>query len=446
MFDCLYDKSTPSDQLLLVSAQSKVTLKEKLKLVQESLLQNGSIMKLSELENSSSNSTSHFKIKENGTESSYLNRIAIYGKDINEMLHRIQEGLLISSSPICNQEKKVCFLFTGQGCAYENMGKILYESCHEYKFHVDYCYSIVLKKFGISLTNSPKDISRMSGYLQNLYSNLPTFIVQYSLFKTWEAWGVKPDYILSHSLGEFAGSVAAGFMSCEDGLSLIVTLGKSARFLKQNASMVVMKADELTAINLINKFSEDERIARGSKGGVEFVAINSHTQVVLAGPTEVIRKFVEWCSRNGITIRMFPSLLAFHTSMLEPIHHQQVKIAGAFKYMKPEPSKYISGMRGEVVENMDGVFWADHEEKTVQFMKGCETAFKKNCNVFLEIGPRPLLSSLVASNKEYFGVDGEMLCLPSLKQNEDDCSVMLNSLGNLFVNGVSVDLSRFHHV
>ncbi|CAL8125824.1 unnamed protein product [Orchesella dallaii] len=333
---------------------------------------------------------------------------------------------------------KICFLFTGQGSQYHGMAKNLYENCPVFSTNFDRCEKLLKEIYNISIADTFWSAEPSTTVNRTLFSQTGIFVVEYCLLKLWESWGIKPDYVLGHSLGEFAAAVGAGIITLEDAITLVA---ERSRLIDQlpRGSMLVIKADKSNVENHLNNF------LRGQEGKwLDYAALNSNEQTVVAGDTKVVEEFTDYIKGKGVKASMLQSTHAFHSRHMEPMLAEYKRIAQNIKYCKPTTGcRYVSGMLGKILgedETLDADYWVKHTREKVQFLEASQAVYNDGgCRVFLEIGPHPVLLALTMFNN-----DGkQMLCVPSLRRGETEWRTLLDCIGKLFVNGVEIKWKSF---
>jgi acyl transferase domain-containing protein len=366
-------------------------------------------------------------------------RIAVSGRSKDELVSKLTSA----QSRVSKHDQptsKLCFMFTGQGAQYPGMGDGLYEKFSVYRQHFDHCKTFLQHRYGLNVSHLPqKDISDCSTFLQNAYSLLPTLCLQYSLFKLWEFWGVKPDLVLTHSLGEYAAAVQSGIMSIEGSLVLLAEECRIFQLLSRDARMLVVWNSDNMDVMRITK--EDCNL--------ELAVINTRSQVVYAGKAKAIEDFKTLCDEQNIRSRIMPSRNAYHTLMMTPVYQHVLNVAKTLQISEDEPEiPYVSGVAGRKLKagEMDAKYWCDYLVNPVQFLAASQEVLAEGYDMFVEIGPRPVLSTFVRENNVDLGSEGrqEINCFPSLIPNSEDWIVISDSLCQLYTAGYSVDWQRFY--
>ncbi|CAL8084784.1 unnamed protein product [Orchesella dallaii] len=358
-------------------------------------------------------------------------RAIIIGNSMEDAIKVIEEGKFLRGEESAESVGKVCFLFTGQGSQYPGMAKELHDTSPVFKMHFDYCAKILLKTYNIDIFQVLWSANKAAELKRTIYSQTSIFCVEYALLKLWESWGVKADYALGHSLGEFAAAVCANILTVDDALKLVA---ERSRLIDQlpGGKMLVIKADKQKVDSLMKKFAEND-----PNKVLDYAAVNSYDQTVVAGDSDVILKFADYCKNASLKCILLEATHAFHSKHMDPILNEYRGVANTVKLGLPNPDcGYISGMRGSLIEpnELNAEYWVQHTREKVSFLDASKKAVELGCKTFIEVGPQPVLSALTMMNN-----DIPLLCLPSLKRNKNDWKTLLKSLGKLYVKGAEID-------
>jgi acyl transferase domain-containing protein len=369
-------------------------------------------------------------------------RIAVSGRSKDELVSKLTSAQSRVSKH--NQPtSKLCFMFTGQGAQYPGMGDGLYEKFSVYRQHFDHCKTFLQHRYGLNLSQLPqKNISDCSTFLQDAYSLLPTLCLQYSLFKLWEFWGIKPDLILTHSLGEYAAAVQSGMMSIETTLVLVTEGCRRFQLLLRDTRMLVVWSKDKKNVMGINNEKDYN---------LELAVINTRSQLVYAGKAKDIEKFKALCEDQNLQCRTIPSSNPYHTPMMAPVYNHCINFSTKLQIPEDEHEPkipYVSGVAGRKLKagEITAKYWCDYLVNPVQFLAASQEVLAEGYDMFVEIGPRPVLSTFVRENNVDLGSEGrqEISCFPSLKPNSEDWIVISDSLCQLYTAGYSVDWQKFY--
>lgn len=328
---------------------------------------------------------------------------------------------------------KIAFLFTGQGSQYQNMGLQLYQSEPFFQKTIDKCCELLLANSGLDLHSVlfPQDNENSNELLsQTLYTQPALFIIEYALCQLWLSWGIKPDFLMGHSVGEYVAACIAGVFNLEDGLKLIATRARLMQQLPQG-KMVAVAASASQLENLLLPYHQQISIA----------AINATNNTVISGEPAAIEQIIAVLASQNIQATPLSVSHAFHSPMMESMLGEFEKIAATINL---HPPKYpiISNVTGSLINSEIATpeYWCRHICQPVQFLAGVETLMQQNCSIFLEVGAKPTLLQIASST---ISQTDKYLWLPSLQPKQQDWQVMLSSIAAMYGRGVKIDWQKF---
>ena len=415
----------PSHYLLTLSAKSKQSLQE-LAISYADLLHNKT-----SLENicfSTHISRAHLKY-----------RLAFVASTSEEICQQLscwhQENTVDCWEGTSSQvSSKVAMLFTGQGSQYVDMGRELYETQPTFKKTVDYCAEILTPYLDKPLLEVlyPSEPNKTAIALLNktAYTQPALFVLEYALYQLWQSWGITPSIVMGHSVGEIVAACVAGVFSLEDGLMLIAKRGQLMAQLPAGGSMVSVMA----SVEQVSK-------AIGDRERVAIAAINGLESTVISGEDALLQEVVVRLEAQGIKTKSLQVSHAFHSPLMIPMLTEFEQVARQIAYGLPQ-LKLISNITGQVAtkEIATPEYWCEHILAPVNFADGMKTLQQQDCNIFLECGSQPFLLGM---GRQCLPEENNHSWLPSLRQGQRDWQQMLDSLGQLYVRGISVDWAGF---
>ncbi|HZF12185.1 MAG TPA: amino acid adenylation domain-containing protein, partial [Thermoanaerobaculia bacterium] len=324
----------------------------------------------------------------------------------------------------------VVFLFPGQGSQRPGMGAGLYRTEPAFRSVVDHGSEILLPELGFDLRDlllAPAERLAATEVTQPAL-----FVVEYALARLWMEWGVRPQALLGHSIGEYVAACLAGVFSFEEALGLVAARGRLVGSLPPGAMLAV----SLPA-------AEAARLA--AEHGLAVAAVNAPESSVLSGPPEAVEALAGLLAAQGIEHRRLRTSHAFHSAALSPIL-DRFRAEVERRDLHSPSLPWISNLTGTWIrpeEATDPEYWTRHLRETVRFADGVEELLKVPGRIYLEVGPGRSLSSLV---RQRLGrQEGAVLAsLPKTAEPEEDVRQLAEALGRLWLSGVEVDWPAVH--
>jgi phthiocerol/phenolphthiocerol synthesis type-I polyketide synthase E len=340
-------------------------------------------------------------------------------------------------SRVSGQENPpIAFMFPGQGAQHVNMGLELYEREPVFREQVNTGCEILRPHLGFDLRTvlyptAGKAEKAQEQIAQTAVAQPALFTVEYALAQLWMSWGVRPEAMIGHSVGEYVAACLAGVFSVEDALNLVAA---RARMMQQlpGGRMLAVRLPENDVVSLLNE-------------QISLAAVNAPSLCVVSGPVDAIEILERDLSRRGVACMALQTSHAFHSAMVEPILKPFVELVSRVKLDAPR-IPYISNITGGwvgPVQATDPNYWAKHLRQTVRFADGTAELFKEPARVLLEAGPGQTLSNLAKQHPARNVHSISVSSLRHAKESRPDWEILLNALGQLWLSGVMVDWKVF---
>jgi phthiocerol/phenolphthiocerol synthesis type-I polyketide synthase E len=325
----------------------------------------------------------------------------------------------------------IMYLFSDQGSQYPQMAANLYSVETLFREQIDRCATILRPFLGLDFRQFLfEPDAQMASILDETWLTQPIlFSLEYALAKLWMSWGVHPQAMIGHSLGEYVAACLAEVFSLEDALAIVAARGRLMQQLPGGTMLSV---------------SLSEREVRPFLGQNLALAVNNGPSLcVISGPTEAIDALEHQFSAQGVdTHRLFTSH-ALHSAMMDPMLEPFVAQLKQISFQPPK-IPYISNLTGTWItaeEATDPCYWARHLRQTVRFSEGIQELLKTPHAVLLEVGPGKALSTLVQLHLDQEDPLRVFTSLRHLQEHHSDLAFLLNTLGNLWLVGVDIDWS-----
>ena len=343
---------------------------------------------------------------------------------------------------------RLAMLFSGQGAQMAGMGQELYASEPLFRSAIDRCAQLLEGQSERPLLEMLQDAEAID---QTACTQPALFALEYALATLWMAWGIQPDLLLGHSVGELAAACVAGVFSLEDGLKLVAARGRLMGELPQAGMMVALPVSEArarTAIDALYTVGQScIPLFNGDAARTELAiaAVNGPQSVVISGRQAAVQAVVQKLAAEGVKAQPLKVSHAFHSPLMDDMLDAFAAVARAVAY-HPPTLPLVSNLTGRLAgdEIATAEYWVRHAREAVRFADGVATLHAQGIEIFLEIGPRPVLLGMAGHCLEALsGRTGTFSLLPSLRPGEPESSQMLSSLGQLYARGSAIDWETF---
>jgi acyl transferase domain-containing protein/acyl carrier protein len=349
--------------------------------------------------------------------------LAADSEELTKELALLGSGMtaVIAAQP----DRQTAFLFTGQGAQRLGMGRELHATfpafaeafdaaVAELDKHLDRPLRAVIWGDNAELLN------------QTRYTQPGLFAVEVALFRLLESWGIRPDFLAGHSIGELSAAHVAGVLTLADAAALVAARGQLMQALPSGGAMFAIQASEAEVLPVLTD-------------GVDIAAVNAPGSVVISGnEPAVLAVAAHFADRKSKQLAVSH---AFHSPLMEPMLADFRKVAQEIAYGTAR-IPVVSNVTGRLAEPGDldsAEYWVRHVREAVRFCDGIQTLERAGVATFLELGPDAALTPMGADC-----VAGEGIAFtPVLRRGRDEERELLTAIGTAYSRGVSVDWQAF---
>jgi myxalamid-type polyketide synthase MxaE and MxaD len=367
-------------------------------------------------------------------------RLAAVAKDAPELHARLTSWLehepteFLHSGKVPADRPRMVFVFPGQGGQWPGMGCELFEREPVFREAMTRCDRALLPHTGWSVIDALlapaatafSEIDRVQPML---------FSLMIALAELWRSWGVEPDAVVGHSMGEAAAAVVCGALSLEDGAAVIA---------KRSLLMKTVSGQGLMAMAALT-FAEATEFLRPYDGRISIAANNSPSSTVLSGNTDAVEEAIAALEAREVFCRRVQVDVASHCAQMNPLAPQlERSLAAIAPRRAPIPLYSTSTGRIEDGLSLGAAYWSRNLREPVLFSGAIQSLLRDGFATFLEINAHPVLLHAIDEGAKHAGK--QVLTVASLRRTKEELPEMLAALGQMFVDGQSMDFRKLYPV
>ncbi|MFE4619547.1 SDR family NAD(P)-dependent oxidoreductase [Streptomyces sp. NPDC056747] len=374
-------------------------------------------------------------------------RAAVVGGDREELLSGVRLLADRETAPGvvrgARSSGRTAFLFTGQGAQRVGMGEELYGVYPAFARAFD----AVAAELDVHLARPLREVIAAGDELDLTgYTQPALFAVEVALFRLLESWGVTPDYVAGHSIGELAAAHVAGVLSLTDACALVAERGRLMQALPGGGAMIAVQASEAEAVALL----------AGREKRAAIAALNGPASVVMSGDADAVAEIAEELKQQGRKTKQLTVSHAFHSPHMDGMLDAFGEAASRLTFDAPRIT-VVSTLTGRLATGDDlrtASYWTDQVRGTVRFSDAVGTLLEQGVTTFVELGPDGVLTALVDGLTDQLteGTDGRpddengpaVAAVPLLRRGRPEEGTLISALGRLHVRGVPVNWGAFY--
>ena len=368
-----------------------------------------------------------FTLRDGRTE--FAHRMTVIGRDAASAALALeqQDHALRATRQRPSRPHAIIFTFPGQGAQYPAMGAELHESEPVFR---DACDEVFAALRGVTDFDLKAQMFASDGetLIATAVTQPATFCLEYALARLWQSRGITPKAMIGHSIGEFVAAAIGGIMSVHDAARLVARRGQLMNGLPAGSMLSVRMGAAQVRLRMPSTLS--------------LAAENGPTASVVAGPSDEIAAFAAALDRDSVLSRLLVTSHAFHSAMMDPILDTfEAEVRGV--PLSPPMIPIISTLTGTwltAAEAVDPTYWSRHLRQTVQFSAAVQTALAGDPSLFLEVGPRHSLSTLVRQHPSSWPGEKVPATVPTLTDGPiSEREAFALAVGQLWLHGIEAD-------
>lgn len=340
-----------------------------------------------------------------------------------------EDPLAPATTGVVNAPRKIAFVFPGQGGQWLGMGRQLYQSEPAFRAAIDNCEAAFRPYVDWSLIEQIRADETLSRLAEIDVVQPVLFAIEVALAETWRAWGVEPDAVVGHSMGEAAATYISGALSLEDAARVICTRSRLMKRVSGKGGMAVV---ELT-------LEQAQAALAGYEDRLSIAVSNGPRASVISGDPAALEQVTAQLQAKGVFVRPVKVDVAAHSPHMDALRPELVQALESVQPQLPAVPVYSTVTGALAAAPLDAAYWGSNLRSPVLFSTAVEQLVQDGYSIFIECSPHPVLLGAVEQN-----IEADKVTVASMRRGEDETAQMLAGFSQVYCEGGSIRWEQLH--
>ena len=359
-------------------------------------------------------------------------RLAVSARTRQELIEKLgafSEGVtqlaVATGRCLSRRPSGVVYVCSGQGPQWWGMGQQLLATQPVFRHKLEQCDALVRELGGWSPLEEMNRDESSSRIARTSIAQPAIFCLQLGLAELWSSWGIQPDAVVGHSVGEVAASHLCGALSLEDAVRVVFHRSRCMDFVGAQGRMLAVAMPLAEAERLVQESGEDQ---------ISLAAVNGPALMTLSGNKEILEDIAQKLEEKGIFHRFLEVDYAFHSHLMDPARDPLLRELNGISPRLVSLPMYSTVMVSPIDgTELDADYWWRNVRQPVHFATAVDRMIRDGHHVFLELSPHPVLSSSISDCASR--TKSQVTVLQSLRRDVDESVALSSSLGALYTLG-----------